>query len=168
MLRFVVWVLKALLVLNVLVGVPLLGLLAFSFLDEPRFAQAALRGSPGADAEQLLTGTRLAFAAVAPVMVAAHLLLTRLLAMVRTVQAGDPFVVENADRLLVVAWSLLAIQLCDLLFGYGAVMADLAAGERMSGWSPGLTGWIAVLLTFVLARVFRDGTRMRDDLQLTV
>ena len=28
--------------------------------------------------------------------------------------------------------------------------------------------WLAVLLTFVLARVFAEGARMRDDLQGTV
>ena len=29
-------------------------------------------------------------------------------------------------------------------------------------------GWLAVLLTFVLARVFAEGTLMREDLQGTV
>jgi hypothetical protein len=31
-----------------------------------------------------------------------------------------------------------------------------------------VTGWLAVLLLFVLARVFDYGTRMRDDLEGTV
>jgi hypothetical protein len=47
-------------------------------------------------------------------------------------------------------------------------LADTAAGERISAWSPGITGWVAVLLAFVLARVFLEGTRMRDDLEMTV
>ena len=29
----------------------------------------------------------------------------------------------------------------------------------------GFTGWLAVLLLFVLARVFEEGTQMREDLQ---
>ena len=31
-----------------------------------------------------------------------------------------------------------------------------------------MTGWLAVLLLFVLARVFNHGTRIRDDLEGTV
>jgi hypothetical protein len=31
-----------------------------------------------------------------------------------------------------------------------------------------INGWLAVLLTFLLARVFAQGTRMRDDLEGTV
>ena len=31
-----------------------------------------------------------------------------------------------------------------------------------------VTGWLAVLLTFLLARVFAEGTLMRDDLEGTV
>ena len=31
-----------------------------------------------------------------------------------------------------------------------------------------INGWLAVLLTFLLARVFAEGTRMRDDLEGTV
>jgi hypothetical protein len=31
-----------------------------------------------------------------------------------------------------------------------------------------INGWLAVLLTFLLARVFAQGTLMRDDLEGTV
>jgi hypothetical protein len=31
-----------------------------------------------------------------------------------------------------------------------------------------INGWLAVLLTFVLAAVFAHGTRLRDDLEGTV
>jgi len=31
-----------------------------------------------------------------------------------------------------------------------------------------ISGWLAVLLTFVLARVFAEGTLMREDLEGTV
>jgi hypothetical protein len=74
----------------------------------------------------------------------------------------------NADRLRTVAIALLIIQIGDVLFGLVGAWADTAAGERISAWSPGITGWVAVLLAFVLARVFLEGTRMRDDLEMTV
>jgi hypothetical protein len=31
-----------------------------------------------------------------------------------------------------------------------------------------ITGWLAILLMFVLAQVFLEGTRMREDLEGTV
>jgi hypothetical protein len=54
-----------------------------------------------------------------------------------------------------------------------AVGAIAAAASSKSqpldvGWSFSITGWLAVLLLFVLARVFDQGTRMRDDLEGTV
>jgi hypothetical protein len=38
----------------------------------------------------------------------------------------------------------------------------------LSGWSFNITGWIAVLLLFVLARVFEQGAAMREDIEGTV
>ena len=35
-------------------------------------------------------------------------------------------------------------------------------------WNFSLTRWLAVLLLFVLSRVFEQGARMRDDLEGTV
>jgi hypothetical protein len=162
------WVLKALLLLNLLVGAVLLLLLLWSFANEPKFASTIAQVFAGKDADALLLWARLLLAIVAPVMVAAHLLFRRLLSMLDSVEAGDPFVPANAERLQTVAWSLLVIQTCDLLFGWAATNFDLVAGERTSGWSPGITGWVAVLLVFVLARVFREGTRLRSEAQLTI
>ena len=47
------------------------------------------------------------------------------------------------------------------LFGIAAVPLNIDAGFSISGW-------LAVLLTFLLARVFAEGTHMRDDLEGTV
>ncbi|GAA4001825.1 DUF2975 domain-containing protein [Sphingomonas humi] len=162
------WVLRALLVLNLFVGGVLLLLLLWSFADAPRFASTITRAFAGRDVGSLLFWARVVLAVVAPVMIAAHLLFRNLLAMLGTVEAGDPFVPANAARLQTVAWCLLAIQVCDLLFGWAATEFDTLAGERTSGWSPGITGWVAVLLVFVLARVFREGARLRDDAELTI
>lgn len=162
------WLLRALVVLNIVVGAALLLVLAWSFLDTRTFLDAALRLNPEIQQTKFMTGFRIAFAAIMPAAVAAHILFTRLLAILASVAEGQSFAAVNAERLQTVAWSLLIVQLSDLLFGYGATMADAAAGERASGWSPSLTGWIAVLLVFVLAQIFREGTRLRDDAELTI
>jgi hypothetical protein len=94
--------------------------------------------------------------------------LKRLLAIVETVRAGDPFVAANAHRLQGIAWVLLALQ----LFGFviGAVAKTISAPGHPVDLDAGfsINGWLAVLLTFVLARVFAEGTRMREDLEGTV
>ena len=74
----------------------------------------------------------------------------------------------NADRLRAIAWALLVAQLLSL--GSGAIAEALSTAARPihvdAGFS--ISGWLAVLLTFVLARVFAEGALMRQDLEGTV
>jgi hypothetical protein len=97
-----------------------------------------------------------------------HAILARLLAMVETVRRGDPFVAANARRLQAIAWALLALQLLSIVIGGigKAISAPAHPLHLNAGFSP--SGWLAVLLTFVLARVFAEGASMRDDLEGTV
>ena len=88
--------------------------------------------------------------------------------LVMGLRAGDPFVASNADRLQTIAWVLLALQILSVII---AGIADAVAmpGHPIdidAGFS--INGWLAVLLAFVLARVFAEGARMRDDLEGTV
>ena len=93
-----------------------------------------------------------------------HTLLRRLLEIVDTVRDGDPFILENAQRLNAIAWSVAALE------GLRLVIAAIAAAV----WEPGkidafsLAAWLAVLLMFVLAGVFAHGAQMRADLEGTV
>jgi hypothetical protein len=103
----------------------------------------------------------------APVILLAHIILTRLIAMIDDLRAGRPFAAANAMRLRQIAWSLLAIQLLDLAFGLVSIRASSETGEYF-GWSFGVTGWLAVLLLFVLARVFEGGAAMQDELEQTI
>lgn len=153
-------VIKVLLVLNLVVGVMLLAVLAVSLVRPEPFL---LRMDGGA-----LGYMRIALALILPVMLAAHLIFRRLLAMLDTAIAGDPFTSANGARLQQIGWALLVIQLCDLAFGAAASRIEAVMGDASSGWAPSVTGWLAVLLVFVLARVFEQGARMRDDLALTV
>ena len=99
--------------------------------------------------------------------VALHPIFSNLLRIVATVEAGDPFVDDNATRLARIGWALLALQCLDLAFG-GVVRWISLLKLDVTGWTPSLGGWIAVVRIFVLARVFRIGARMRDDLAMTV
>ena len=55
-------------------------------------------------------------------------------------------------------------------FAVGAVAAlvSTAAAPLNISWGFSLTRWLAVLMLFVLARVFEQGARMREDLEGTV
>ncbi len=57
--------------------------------------------------------------------------------------------------------------LIDLPYGYLATWASEVSGEYFD-WSPSFTAWLATLMLFVLARVFRHGAQMRADLEGTV
>jgi len=97
-----------------------------------------------------------------------YMILKRLLTMVETVRAGDPFVAANAYRLQAIAWLLVALQLISMIIA--AIGKAISTPEHPfhldAGFSP--SGWLAVILTFVLARVFAEGTLMREDLEGTV
>jgi hypothetical protein len=94
--------------------------------------------------------------------------LRRLLAIVETVRSGDPFIELNAQRLQAIAWVLFILQLLSLVIGgIGKAIATPAHPLHLdAGFST--SGWLAVVLTFVLARVFAEGTLMRQDLDGTI
>ena len=106
-------------------------------------------------------------AMVVPVAILIHVIFTRLIALLRDAAIGQAFSEQNARRLTAVGWALLGVNILDLIFGQISVWASAASGEYF-GWTFSLTGWFAVLLLFLLAKVFREGAVMRDDLEGTV
>jgi hypothetical protein len=67
-----------------------------------------------------------------------------------------------------IGWSLVALQLLSLVIGAIARTISTPAHPVHLDAGFSINGWLAVLLTFVLARVFAEGARMRDDLEGTV
>ena len=164
----VAWItLRILIIVNWAYGAAVLGLLAFTFVNEPWFMKA-IDVAAGTDAAPIMTGLR-AIAALGLLAVPInHLILTRLLRIVETVSRGDPFVAVNAYRLQAIAWLLLALQVLSIIIGgIGKAIASKEFPLHLdAGFST--SGWLAVILTFVLARVFAEGTLMREDLEGTV
>jgi hypothetical protein len=159
-------VLRILILLNWLYGAAIATLLVA--MPTRRWIMSALHLSPSPEADLLIMGLR-AIAVIGIVAVPVNdLVLRRLLAIVETVRAGDPFVAANASRLQAIAWALLALQLLSLVIGAIATSVSTPAHplHLQAGFS--ISGWLAVLLTFLLARVFAEGTLMRDDLEGTV
>lgn len=152
-------------VLNIAMAAGFVALLLGSFLLEPSFREYYSR-RPALDADVIIPTLRLWVLLGLPMLAAVHVLVSRLLAMVETVRVGEPFVPENAARMKTIAWCLLGIQLFDLACGVFAGILS-SAGSKVE-WSPSLSGWVAVLLLFVLARVFEEGARIRSDLEAMV
>jgi hypothetical protein len=158
--------LRILIVVNWVAGAAILTLLLLS--PHRQWIMAAFKLSPSPETARLIIGLR-AVAALGVAVVPLHyVVLKRLLAMVETVRAGDPFVAANASRLHEIAWALLAIQLLSITIG--AIGKSVSTPAHPVHLSAGISisGWLAVLLTFLLARVFAEGTVMREDLAGTV
>ena len=158
--------LRILIVVNWLMGAAILALLVV--MPNEQWIMAAFKLTPSADAERLIMGLR-AVAVLGLVAIPLHYaILKRLLAIVLTVRAGDPFIADNAHRLQAIAWVLLTLQLLSLVIGaIGKAVSSPAHPVHLdAGFS--ISGWLAVLLTFLLARVFAEGTLMREDLEGTV
>ena len=159
-------VLRILIVLNWLYGAAIATLLVA--MPTRKWIMFSLHLSPGPEADQVIFGLR-AIAVVGLVGVPLnYILLRRLLAIVETVRAGDPFVAANASRLQAIAWTLFALQCLSMVVGAIAKAISTPAHpfHFQAGFS--LSGWLAVLFMFLLARVFAEGTRMREDLEGTV
>ena len=159
-------VLRILIVLNWLMGAAILALLVA--MPNEQWIMSAFKLSPSPDAHRLVMGLR----AVAVLGLAAiplnYAVLKRLLAIVETVRAGDPFVAANAYRLQTIAWALLALQLLSVVIGAIAKSVSTPAHPIHLDAGFSINGWLAVLLTFLLARVFAEGALMREDLEGTV
>ncbi len=159
-------VLRILIVVNWLM-VPVILALLFVVPNE-QWIMRAFDLSPSLDAKRLVMGLRgIAVLGLATIPLN-YAVLKRLLAIVETVRARDPFVAENASRLQAIAWSLLALQLLSIVIG--AVAKTLSTPTHPVDLDAGfsINGWLAVLLTFLLARVFAEGALMREDLEGTL
>ncbi|KPQ38248.1 MAG: Protein of unknown function (DUF2975) [Porphyrobacter sp. HL-46] len=108
------------------------------------------------------------------ILVAMFFFFGKLRAIIDTVGAGDPFAPANSQRLNMMAWLLLAAQLLTWpLIELTIYLADLAnelegvsIAAELNGFD--ITGVLMVLILFILARVFRHGAAMREDLEGTV
>lgn len=158
-------VLRALITLNLLMGVCILALLIASLVAEAWVMQALGAGKHNAT---LFLGMRLIMVIGIGAVPVVHFVLTRLLTIVDTVRDGNPFIVANAARLQGIAWAVLALELLHFVVGIVAASVSTVAAPLNISWGFSLTRWLAVLLLFVLAHVFEQGARMREDLEGTV
>lgn len=159
--------LRILIVLNWVYGAGILAIFALT-LVMPEWLMSAFDLSTSPDVGRVIGGIRTICVFGLATIPLNYFFLKKLLAIVDTVRVGDPFVPANAQRLQSIAWVLVALQL--LGFVIDTVGKSLSTPghpvELDAGFS--INGWLAVLIAFVLARVFAEGARLREDLEGTV
>lgn len=83
-----------------------------------------------------------------------------------TLTAGDPFHPDNIRRLRLIGVMLAALELGRyVVWAMGAWIMPGVSREQPHF---NLTAWFSVLVVFVLAEVFREGARLRQEAELTI
>ena len=104
--------------------------------------------------------------AVMPGIIYICVQLRRILA---TLAEGDPFVPENAPRLLKIAIAIAIMELAR----YAVIvllMLFVDFGDDMAGprFSVSLAAWVSAAAMLVFSQVFREGSRLREEEKMTV
>jgi len=137
-----------------------------AIFNGPVTAQLTAHGAPAWAVWPLLS----LLSVVAGILSMAFMFFRHLKNIVDTVGEGDPFVPVNADRLAAMAWLAVAINVLGLvaaaLGGWIAKLVHDVHGSVKIGTDFG--GIVRILTLFILARVFRKGAEMREELEGTV
>ena len=159
------WVaLRVLIVLNWILGALIFALLAISFLAE-EWTWRALGVGAVAGHEGGVAGMRAIMMIGIVGTPIGYVVFSRLLRIVESVRGGEPFTMDNAGRLRTIAWALLSLELLHIcVVAIASAVSTKEVPLRISGnFRP--IDWLAILLLFVLAQVFAEGMRMREDLE---
>ena len=129
---------------------------------------AITRENPKVSPDGLLPLLLVLFAGVMVILGLVWTVVRKLIAIVATVSDGDPFVRANAIRLRFIGWLLIAIELGGIPLALLASRVADRFGDNDVNYEISVSGLLAILMTFVLARVFQRGAEMREELEGTV
>ena len=140
-------------------------------LNSDQVASSLAESGSTADLTTILTLIVVFLVVIIAVIATALHFFQLLCRIIDTVSEGEPFVEINADRLNRMGWMALIFQLSS--FPIGAVAAYLAVQmpdhlDVSTDIEFSLTGVLMAVVLFILARVFRHGAAMRNDLEGTV
>ena len=144
----------------VLIGAGLIGSLNGGVMRVPGMEAYVDGVKPG----QFVAGLA-GLAVLAPGIIYVCVQLRRILS---TLAEGDPFVPQNGPRLTRIA---IAIALVELARYVTVILlnafVDLGTDQPVR-LSINLAAWAAVVALFILAQVFREGTRLREEEKMTI
>lgn len=158
-----------LMVLTGLVTIILIGVIPVLLFNQPDFAKAVTEAG-GSDVGMALGAAILLLVIAAAVTASAFYFFQLLSRIIGTVSQDDPFTSDNAQRLGRMGWIALAFQIASFPIGALAFyLAQFVPEENLTiDYEFSLTGLLLAIVLFILARIFRHGAAMREDLEGTV
>jgi len=158
-----------LMALTGLVTVILIGVIPVLLFNQADFA-AAVAEAGGDNVRMALAGAIVLLAIAAAVTAAAFHFFQLLGRIIGTVSEEDPFTSDNAQRLGRMGWIALAFQIASFPIAALVVyLGEFVPSENLTvDYDFSLTGLLLAIVLFILARIFRHGAAMRDDLEGTV
>lgn len=98
---------------------------------------------------------------------------TSLRRIIASLEAGDPFVPENARRIRLLAAAIAALTLASyvmpgIVAGLTQAFGKLGGGTIKTNLDINIPAWMAVIILLVLAQIFDEGTRLRTEEQMTI
>lgn len=176
----VLWVLLGCVAMAALAYAVLGGLIAAGLVDPNILAGGRGRVDGGAFEASIDMDSGLAWQVVAPALLSALvaisgalIIVRRLLKLFESFRSGEPFRKENANHLRVIWITMTAVELSRyvILVLTGVILAAFGepAGADMSlKLNVNLMPWASILVLIVLAEVFREGARLREEQELTI
>lgn len=176
----VLWVSFGAVILGSVVYVAVLALISAGVLPETIIESG--RGhinSPGVDAEFTMDSS-MAWQLVLPALLSALIAITGGLIIVRRLKklfasfrSAEPFRKENATHLRVIWMTMIGIELSRYVLmavtgGLIAAFGEPAGTDWEFKVNINLMTWAAILVLIVLAEVFREGARLREEQELTI
>ena len=113
------------------------------------------------------------FAAALVALAGAAIIIDRLKRLFDSFTSNEPFKPENATHLRVIWITLLVLELSKHAIAASVLFAASVFGvgngvDLDVDFEIDLTNWAAILVLIVLAEVFREGARMREEQDLTI
>ena len=149
----------ALACLATLVAVP-----AIVIYRDAVLAQLAAHGAPGAALGALVA----VMALVALCTALGFLFFRHMDRIVGTVGEGDPFIPANASRLSAMGWIVVAVNVASIPLVSILRWLESVTEHLHTEADHDIDGLLLALVLFILARVFREGARLRDEVEGTV
>lgn len=148
----------------IVIGAVAVALPAVLIRRDDVLAQLAVQGAP----DQALLALCALLVLVALGAVLSLFFFRNLFRIVGSVGEGDPFVPANARRLSQMGWIVVAVHALIIPMTGIARWIDTVSEHVHSDAAISVSGLLLAIVLFVLARVFRQGTRMREELEGTV
>lgn len=159
--------LRILIVLNWFFAALIFGMLAMSFEAEDWTWRAFGVGTV-AGHEGMVAGMRAIMVIGIVGTPIGYVVFSRLLRIVESVRTGKAFTTDNAGRLRTIAWAMVGLEVLHICVVAVASAVSTKEVPLHINSNLHITSWLLILMLFVLAQVFMEGTRMREDLEGTV